>query len=162
MYNCNRKHVSGMEEKHEVWVNATIKLLHDLNVQTYKGGWNANSIAGMNLPKGPVMDVDERLNLLRETIMSERASAAAVRIELNEEKEKFLTKEKEQMNTRDHLNDAEDMMEEFWLAFTDGEAPLSRDDFANKLGKLADLGEFLKKRRPHLFQEEKTNVDTSS
>jgi len=146
-----------MAKKHEEWVNATLKFLHDLRVQTYEGGWNANSIAGMNLPKGPVMDIDKRLELLLHTILAERSDTNELRTKLYKSGRNLDETNNQLTNSTKHLKTAEDLLEELWLVFEEGE------DL--KCGVvLAKIGTLLEKRRPEVFtkKEEENDEDTNS
>lgn len=142
---CRAQHTSGMEKNHQEWVTDTLNFLQEMGVRTYEGGWNANSLEGMELPKGEVMPITRRLKIFRETILTERAKAARTQ-------EKLFETEKLRRTSNELLMSAEDMLELIWLAQEDG------DEL--KFGVvLAKLGTLLEKRRPHLFEKEETDDD---
>jgi hypothetical protein len=136
---------SGMEGKHEEWVNATVNFLHQHNVQTYSKGWNANSLEGMSLPKGEVLEIPERLKLLSSTIRDNAATQNRISTALWREEDKFRT-------ASEHLKAAEDELELLWGMIGDGidMDALQQDDTLEAL---------LRKRRPHLFEEEEEDAE---
>lgn len=135
-----RPRQSGMEAKHEEAVNAVLNFLHQHNVQTYEGGWNANSSEGMNLKKGPVLSIPERLILLSGKIRDAGVAHSKLRSALWRE-------EAGHRETRDRLMAAEDQLELLWDMLKDG---IDMD----ALQQDETLEAYMRKRRPHLFEEE--------
>jgi hypothetical protein len=84
---CKAQHTSGMEKSHEEATLATTNFLGHLDVPVYEGGWNANSLEGMNLPKGEVMKIPDRLKIFMQMILSERSDAAGTRVRLDDAEE---------------------------------------------------------------------------
>ena len=136
---CTKPHQTGMESKWEVWVNATNHFLLYANVDVYRGGWNANSIAGMQVKKGPVMEIPERLNILRETMSTRRAMY-----------DKLVTKNRK---NEDLKREAETMLYRLWGMIGDG---IDMD----ALQQDETFEAFMRKRRPELFKEEEEDDDT--
>lgn len=137
---CTRPHQSGMEKKHEKWVTSLLNFLHAINVDVYKGGWNANSLEGMQKPKGEVMEPSDRLDIARRKFEQLGHDAARARLRAEDAERALLKVSK-------NLTEAEDLLENLWIAFK-GQANLPKF-----LSNVADLGEYLKERRPYLFEE---------
>lgn len=73
-----------MEGKHEAWVLATLNFLNGEGVQAYDGGWNANSLEGMERPKGGILEIPDRLKILSKAMAKMRSQEYVV-IKLKQE-----------------------------------------------------------------------------
>jgi hypothetical protein len=138
-----------MESRWENWVLDTTNFLNANDVVTYKGGWNANSLEGMNLPKGETLEISARLVIFQRTIDSRRALFARSRLQVDDLTVAHLKAKKER-------DAAEDELELLWGMLGDGidMDALQQDDTLEAL---------LRERRPHLFaEEEEENDDTDS
>ena len=141
MPECNRPHQSDMEQKHELWVHDLITFLHANNVQTYEGGWNANSLEGMRLPKGKTLEPSERLNIFQATLHTRARKMQNLRDRLGAE---ILA----HLKTEAHLKTAEDMLENLWVELTGGSGALGQESLLERLEVV------LKERRPYLLEPE--------
>jgi len=140
-----RQRQSGMEVKHEEWVNSTLNFLQGQNVKTYSNGWNANSSAGMDVPKGDVLEIPERLSILSARIRDDTAAQTRLRNALWREETQHRT-------ATDRLRTAEDELELLWGMLGDG---IDMD----ALQQDETLEALLRERRPHLFEEDEDKDD---
>lgn len=144
----NRPRQSGMEQVHEQAVTAILNFLQAHNVKTYEGGWNANSLEGMDRPKGRVLSIPERLIIMAGKIKDAGAAHTKLRNAMWREEEKNRIANK-------HLRAAEDELELLWGMLGDG---IDMD----ALQQDETLEALLRERRPHLFEEEEENDDTNT
>lgn len=138
---CTKPHQTGMEAKWEVWVNAVINFLVANKVDTYEGGWNANSLEGMQKKKGPVMEIPQRLNILQEMMNSRRALFRRAREQIDELTAKHI-------KTKTKLRDANELLERCYVNSAGGY------DAKESLEVTDALEAYAREHLPHLFEEE--------
>ena len=146
---CTKPHQTGMEQRWEAWVKETLNFLAANNVDTYEGGWNANSLEGMNRPKGKIMEIPQRLNIFQETINTRRALYSRKLTELRDEEDAH-------EKTKSLLSEALALIEKAYLANSgsyDARECLEAND---------DLEQFAKKHLKHLFEDEEETDDERS
>jgi hypothetical protein len=143
---CTKPHQTGMEQKWEHWVKETLNFLRANHVDTYEGGWNANSLEGMEKPKGKVMEIPQRLNIFQETINTRRAMFARKVNDFNEEKD-------EHKATREMLAEATALIERCYVNSAGG------FDAKESLEVAEALEVYAKEHLPHLFEEEDADDD---
>jgi hypothetical protein len=138
---CTKPHQTGMESKWEGWVKETINFLQGNNVDTYEGGWNANSLEGMQKPKGKVMEIPQRLNILQEAMNSRRALFARSRQQCHD-----LEDANRKMKRK--LAEANAMIESSYLE------SIGAYDAKESLGVSDALAAYTKEHLPHLMEDE--------
>lgn len=115
-----------MESKHEEWVLETTNFLNTMQVRVYESGWNANSLEGMKLPKGEVMEIPARLMIFMKDIASERRSALSTSLKLSRE-------ESRHRETTTNLSLAEDLLVDVWEMLEGGDENLTAGITMEKL-----------------------------
>ena len=97
-----------MEQKHEEWVLATLNFLGIMLIDAYDGGWNANSLEGMNLPKGEMLEIPRRIDLMRKKHEEQGRELSKVNLAWYECQEQL-------HNVRQELAEAQDVLHKIAL-----------------------------------------------
>ena len=132
---------SGMEQKHEEWVLDLVNILNMEGIPVHSGGYNTNSSAGMNLPKGPPLDLGERLQMYTRKVNDERRRDRKAAYERDRAKEDRETE-------RRKFKLSSDILEQLWDTFN------RTDDVIDVGPSMRILEAFLRQYRPHVFEGE--------